>query len=259
MAKENQVTGDQTDILLPPSDLMHAVAGTPDSKWFLKSGKLSIECITQTLAKNNADINQFRNILDFGCGSGRVLRHWKQLPSRQFYGSDYNPKLVEWCEKNLPQCKFNVNKLGPGLPYKRGKFDLIYAISIFTHLTDELQMQWMREIYRLLRSGGYFLFTTHGKYYFERLPEDQKQKFSMGELIVQNPQQVGTNDCGSFHPTEYVNNKLSKGFVVVDFIPSGFTGAPYQDLWLFQKKDKSLEAPIKTGDNWWSKLRKMGR
>jgi hypothetical protein len=41
--------------------------------------------------------------------------------------------------------------------------DCIYAISVFTHLSAELQDLWMKELRRIVRPGGHLLITTHGE------------------------------------------------------------------------------------------------
>jgi len=45
------------------------------------------------LEKNGFNFNEFTNVLDFGCGCGRVIRNWYNYkPS--FYGADYNSELI---------------------------------------------------------------------------------------------------------------------------------------------------------------------
>ena len=73
------------------------------------------------------------SILDFGCGCGRVVRWWRDLPA-EIHGSDFNPTLVRWCRENLPFGVFEVNRPEPPLPYPDDSFDLVYALSVLTHL-----------------------------------------------------------------------------------------------------------------------------
>src|SRR5690606_2578116 len=54
---------------------------------------------------------------------------------------------------------------GPPHPPTRfddGAFDFIYCISLFTHLDEPMQDEWLDEIHRLLKPGGHLLATTHG-------------------------------------------------------------------------------------------------
>src|SRR5438105_836309 len=87
---------------IPPPDLVFLVAGTENVEWFLKSGRMSADCLTELLKAHGVDIDDLAAILDFGCGCGRVLRHFWRLPGRPMHGVDYNPKLIEWGRRNLP-------------------------------------------------------------------------------------------------------------------------------------------------------------
>lgn len=41
-------------------------------------------------------------------------------------------------------------------------FHAIYGISVFTHLSEEYQVRWLRELSRILRPHGTLLLTVHG-------------------------------------------------------------------------------------------------
>ena len=122
---------------LPPDNLMRLVMG--GDRWrlprmFYESGARMASVIRALLDRNGTPIEEFGSMLDFGCGCGRVIRHWKDADVTTICGSDYNPLLVDWCRDNLGFAEFNVNELTPGLPHEDGRFDFIYALSVFTHL-----------------------------------------------------------------------------------------------------------------------------
>jgi len=60
-----------------------------------------------------------KSILDWGCGSGRVIRHLPNLinASNKIYGTDYNEKYIKWCQENITEIEFKQNKLNPPLPF----------------------------------------------------------------------------------------------------------------------------------------------
>lgn len=56
--------------------------------------------------------------------------------------------------------------MGLGLEY--GSFDLAWALSVFTHLTDS-SIPWLHELHRLLKPGGLFIATYMGRWTSEIL------------------------------------------------------------------------------------------
>jgi SAM-dependent methyltransferase len=219
---------------LPPARLIGLVTGTPDVEWFLLGGERAAESIRAALARNGIDPARLHAILDFGCGLGRVLRHLKDLPAER-HGADLNPRLIAWCQRRLGVGRFVVNGLRPPLPYPDGRFDLVYALSVFTHLPEDLQRPWIEELARVLAPGGHLLITTHGARYREELTPDERRRFDAGALVLRNDDAAGLNVCGAYHPEAYVRGTLARGLEVVDFVPEGARGNPHQDLYLIGK------------------------
>jgi SAM-dependent methyltransferase len=222
---------------VPPASLIVRVAGTPDVDWFLRGGRLAAGSIRAALWRQGRRIEELDAILDFGCGCGRVTRNWLALHDTEVFGSDTNEQAVEWCRRNLPFATFEPNGLAPPLVFDTGRFDLVYALSVFTHLPEELQLLWMRELERVLRPGGYILFTTHGDRYAERLSDAERERFAAGEVVVRWEEVAGTNLCTTFHPPSYVRDRLAERFEPVDFVPDGAKGNPHQDLFVFRRQE----------------------
>src|SRR6266404_5120117 len=221
---------------IPPAELLFTVAGDPNVAWFLHGGRLGAESINRILERNRVDYASWKSILDLGCGCGRVIRHLDFFNGAKLIGTDYNPTLIEWCDANLKFGQFDVNELEPPLKYADKSLDFVYALSVFTHLTESLQLLWMKELERVLRPGGYLLITTAGSFYQYRLNPTELAQFENGEMVVWDAGREGSNYCAAFHPEEYVRTKLAVGFDVVDFVPEGARGNPWQDLYLLRKK-----------------------
>jgi SAM-dependent methyltransferase len=216
---------------LPPRRLMVRVAGTADADWFLRSGRAGYDAIVEHVPPQ-----ELGAVLDFGCGCGRVTRWWSDFPG-EVAGSDLSRPAVDWCRRNLSFAAFEANGLAPPLAYADESFDLVYALSVFTHLTAELQLAWRDELRRVLRPGGKLLVTTHGRSYLGRLRADEHERFEAGELVVRWGDLPGTNLCSAYHPERYLRETLAAGFVFLELEPEGARGNPTQDLVLLRKDD----------------------
>ena len=209
---------------LPPPRLMVRVAGTANGDWFLRSGRAAFDAIAGAVP-----LDEVECVLDFGCGCGRVLRYWHGHHG-PVHGADRDGPAVEWCRRNLPFAQLARNNLAPPLPYADATFDLVYALSVFTHLTDDLQTAWRDELLRILRPGGRVLLTTHGRSYLSRLEPDERGRFEQGELVVRWSDLPGSNLCSAYHPERYLRETLARGFDLETIEPEGARGNPTQDL-----------------------------
>jgi SAM-dependent methyltransferase len=220
------VTGD--GLPLPPALLRVRVTASPEPDEFLRSGKEGAELIRRTVANHvGSGIESLGALLDFGCGCGRVARYWARLDGPDVFGCDYNPELVAWCRENLPFMQADVNGLSPPLPHPAERFDLVYAISVFTHLSERMQHEWMAEMRRVLRPGGLLFFTTHGDRYAEALTKPGGpglDDYRAGRLVVTDEEVEGLNLCAAFHPYRWVVDEMLTGFELLEHSPEGAWG-----------------------------------
>jgi SAM-dependent methyltransferase len=211
------------------------VANSEDVDWFLHAGAEGAACLREVLEKNGILFDDLGAVLDFGCGVGRVLRHLAEGTGPELHGTDWNPEMIVWCVLNLPVARFHVNNRNGPLGFESATFDLVYALSVFTHLAEPSQMSWIAELRRVLKPGGHLLLTTHGEHYVPQLAERDQQRFRTGRLVVLGPRYEGSNGCAAFHPEAYVRRMLASGLEVVDFLPRGARGNPWQDVYLLRK------------------------
>ncbi len=126
-----------------------------------------------------------KKILDWGCGPGRIIRHLPNVIGNgcEYYGTDYNNQSIEWCKQNLNNIYFNNNTLEANLPYEDNYFDIIYGISIFTHLSEQLHYDWYKELHRILKPGGIMFLTTQGENFKIKLSNAELKNFNNDKLI----------------------------------------------------------------------------
>jgi SAM-dependent methyltransferase len=221
---------------LPAGELISNVTGIPDVAWYLVSGKLSAEDVIGSLRINGIHLCSLRSILDFGCGCARVTRHMFKLENSVIYGVDVDRKAVEWCQDHFSKDHFKISNYLPGLDFPDSSFDLVYAISIFTHLTTEFVIQWLVELKRLITRGGYLIFTTMGNKFIGSLTKAEKHQFLRGSPVVKTSIYSSSNLCRAYHPYDFILKELKNDFTLIDFSAAGAKGTPGQDLYLFRKK-----------------------
>jgi SAM-dependent methyltransferase len=187
-------------------------------------------------------------IYEIGCGSCRLLRHFRCFGGVRIVGSDVNSEMVEWCRGHIPGIEFHQNELQPPLRFADdNSFDLILALSVFTHIPIEWQRDWLSELHRILRPGGILLCTVSGANH-ERLQLDAEQRVLLkktGQLVLQQGDRnvslstaAGGSKCDVFQIRSDVIRVFGESFTLLDYVPGG------QDLLVLQKPagGKSLTA-----------------
>ncbi len=220
---------------MPPARLMVLVTGSADKAWYTEGGRLGIESICRILDQAGAHPGDLQSVLDFGCGCGRVIRHWRALTPAHLYGTDCNPRLIDWCRRNLPFAKFQSNTLEPRLNYADHQFEFAYALSVLTHTPEDRQQPWMNELWRILRPGGYLLITTQGDEFLPKLTRAERHRYGGGQIVVRYRSAAGSNLCSVYHPETYVREKLAFNFEIVASCPRGAAGNGNQDMYLLRK------------------------
>lgn len=122
-------------------------------------------------AANEAGFSmQAGSILDFGCSSGQTVRSfWEAFPDVKWHGTDPNEKTIEWAQDNFPEIAFHVNERKPPIGFFGDEiFDGVYAKSVWSHFSERASVAWMQEMHRILKPGGFLMFTVPG---YHRLAE----------------------------------------------------------------------------------------
>ena len=138
---------------VPPDALRFRVSNSRDVKEFLDVGERCANDLRTAINTIGRDIADCQAVLDFGCGSGRTLR-WFVEKQPGFHGSDIDAEAIEWCKANLQGMTFSVNDSLPPLSIREPKFDLVYAISVFSHLNETYTRAWLAELRRVTLPGG---------------------------------------------------------------------------------------------------------
>lgn len=235
--KNRKFVRENPNFALPPAWLAFDAYSSHHWQFYKLSGEVTARFLTDILQKHFPS-QQPNAIFEWGCGPGRVIRQMPAVLDEriELHASDYNPESIEWCGKHIPRVHFLVNHLAPPLPYPNQSFDFIYAISVFTHLSEKNCLDWIAELHRVMRPDGILLITTDSDsaYRKEMLPAEKKQYEEQG-FIVRDRYEEGKKMFLARHSPRYIRETLLRQFTVLEHVPEAF---PFmkQDYWIARKK-----------------------
>jgi len=224
---------------LPPPHLRKRVHGEDALESFEHVGG-SVAYNISAAIRSEPRSDSPRRILDFGCGCGRVLKYFSKMTDHaEFHGSDIDPEAIAWCQEHLSHVAgFVVNPPYPPAPFEDNFFDFIYAISVFTHLPEDMEHAWLAELCRITNPGGLVLLTSHGEHLLtphisgQMLSEFQASGFYYH--VEGGTEGLPSFYQTSYHTDDYILNHWSRFFTIEKFIKRGI--ANYQDLILCRKR-----------------------
>ena len=227
-----------TEALMSKRDL--ALKARPE--WYFSTGYSGALEILTTLEQHSFDLANLQSMLEFGCGSARVLRHFRNIGYLSLAGSDANPKAIEWARRNLPGIDFRINALEPPLPFAEKSFDLVYAISVFTHIPLAWQHRWLEELRRVLRPEGYLLCTVLGSSFVDQMltAQDRAKLKQTGALTLDSnhPQaSYSTQELGSWDVFQ-TRERVHEAFGAV-FRICGYTNVAVGQDMLILRRDSA--------------------
>lgn len=233
-SKNKAFKKEQPSFKLPPDYLMYESFQMDYQKYY-QSGKKNATWLSSLFEKHVALEN--KKILDWGCGPGRIIRHLPEVIGNNcsFYGSDYNSASIKWCKENLLGIEFNNNTLEAKLPYPNNEFDVIYGLSIITHLSKEKHIEWFQELYRVLKPNGILLLTAQGDNYIPKLTQEEQQAYKKGELVVRGNVTEGHRVYSAFHPTPFMQELFKETTIVEHITQKPTENWVPQDIWIVKK------------------------
>lgn len=152
----------------PEDDIYRFIAQHPTSinpiRDYLSDGWRTMLELINILDDIKKPLPNCKRFLEFACGFGRFTRHLEVAIRK--YGnklvvSDVAPGSIEFLKENFGVEGF-YSKLNPDDVDIPGYFDVIFVLSLFTHLPEDKWGSWLRKMYGALNQGGVLIFTTHG-------------------------------------------------------------------------------------------------
>ncbi len=172
---------------LPPLNERHGSTTTDEE--YLSWGRYEKDLILGYMRDGLPALDGI-SIMDFGCSSGRILRHFHpdaQSQAWKLTGVDVSARRIEWMRRNFPRdIQVYTGSFLPILPFESNSFDAIYGMSVFTHI-KYLWDFWLLELRRVLKPGGLLIQSIHTEHAWRFFSEHSGEAWardSLGPMIV---------------------------------------------------------------------------
>jgi SAM-dependent methyltransferase len=180
---------------------------------------------------------QGKRVLDFGCGAGRTLRHFlSEAEEGELWGADIDAASIAWLQEALcPPLRAVRSEAAPPLRWERGSFDLAWAISVFTHLSDN-SLPWLLELHRLLKPGGLLIATYMGRWNSELLAGEPWDEDRVGMNVLRHTMDWDHGGPVVLMSDWWVRAHWGRAFDILDIAPR----IQNQSWALLRKRDVEL-------------------
>ena len=179
-----------------------------------------------------------KTILDFGCGYGRFARIMYYFTDPcNYYGVDPWSLSIDLCRKaNLPGHLAVSDYLPTSLPVGSVKYDLVFAFSVFTHLSLRAAEQALRTLRNYIRETGLLVITIR--------PIDYWFLGHVKELIPDTATLIASHKKFGFafhpHVRPAVDGEITYGDTSISV---AFLRDHFREQWHVVQLDRSLDDP----------------
>jgi SAM-dependent methyltransferase len=171
--EENLLQGNFTtafginSIISSDDDIFRFFAKHPSSinpiRDYLADGWRTLTELYTVLDDTGHPLRKCQSFLEFACGHGRFTRHLvKQISPHALHVSDVVPGSVDFLQKQMNVGGFYSTSSPSALKPPR-TYEVIFVLSLFSHLPESTWETWLQTLYTMLEPGGVLIFSTHGE------------------------------------------------------------------------------------------------
>lgn len=156
-----------------------------------------------------------KRVLDFGCGSGKVMRHFlPEAEECELWGCDIDERSVDWINAELhPPLSAFANREVPPLDQPSSSFDLVWSVSVFTHLTEHWA-GWLAELHRVLKPGGLAIISFLGGAMYEVWNDEEWDPGRIGMTVLNHGQDWELGGPTVFHSPWWLREHWGRAFEI---------------------------------------------
>lgn len=150
----------------PADDIFRFFAGHPTSlnplRDYLADGWRTLSELMLLLEAVDKPLLKTQSFLEFASGHGRFTRHLvKALGADRVTVSDVVGDAVEFSRRTFGVNGFD-SLLTPESVVFPNRYDVVFVLSLFSHLPKSTWSRWLKCLYESVAPGGVLVFSTHG-------------------------------------------------------------------------------------------------
>ena len=207
--------------------------------YYFSDGARSADKLNGLVTELGFERGQPIKLLEFASGYGCVTRHLKKQARWDLTSCDIHSEAIDFLDRQIGVKTLQSVHI-PEQFATIEKYDVVFALSFFSHMPKSSFGRWLRALYGSLRAPGYLIFTTHGVKSCgafgitpDEIPADGFRFWANSEQDDLDTVEYGSTLAAS----EFVINEIyhQLGAPIARFKQAGWWGL--QDLWVV-KKDK---------------------
>lgn len=229
---------DELDIApQPPVHLQERIGGSKD---FLPAGAQLVNLLLTYVGKYKS-ISQAHMILDWGCGCGRVITQMiKFVQPDRLHGCDIDSEAIDWDKQHIHGPTFTRIDPYPPTRYSDGCFDLVYGISVMTHLDEQTHIHWLKELKRITCPSAILALSVMGeRLRATNMPPSLAEEFTKrgftsfvpnySDLLAKFSHHEYYRE--TYHSLDYIEAHWSRYFDVIEYVET-----KYQDVVVLRRR-----------------------
>ena len=139
----------------------HELASNPVRE-YLSDGWRTLSELLLLMDAVGKPLTSAGSVLEFAAGFGRFTRHLARAMPGRVTVSDIHPGSVDFLRAQFAVDGF-YSSHDPGTLEIPGRYDLVFVLSMFTHLPPAMWGPWLRRLFSAVRPGGHLVFTVHNE------------------------------------------------------------------------------------------------
>ncbi len=227
------------------------------AEYYFQDGRKSAYQLRDLLERSTAVApdGEFE-MLEFASGYGCVTRHLRDaLPNAKITACDIHDQALTFISREIGVAVVPSSR-DPKAFHLGRQFDVVFALSFFSHMPDGTFGDWLEALFRHVRVGGSLIFTTHGNVSVRLLYQNTIKLSSDGYWFSRSSEQhdLKKSDYGTAMTSpEYVTQQIFRRLPgnLAYFSQGSWWG--HQDAYVVAKQDRRLSPP--TFREWLRSLR----